>query len=78
MSATLPKIHSISVGENKDFCQLIENAQENYFQNPNFKDRVKCDFSLFDKYGLITIDSLAQEVLIKSKNIFKDMVRYTP
>lgn len=71
MSATLPKIHSISVGENKDFCQLIENAQENYFQNPNFKDRVKCDFSLFDKYGLITIDSLAQEVLIKSKKYFQ-------
>jgi CRISPR-associated endonuclease/helicase Cas3 len=71
MSATLPKIHNISVGENKEFCQLIENAQENYFQNPNFKDRVICDFSLYDKYGLITIDSLAKEVLIKSKEYFQ-------
>lgn len=71
MSATLPKIHSISIGEDKEYCQLIENAQENYFQNPNFKDRVKCDFSLYDNYGLITIDSLAQEVLIKSKKYFQ-------
>ena len=63
MSATLPKIHSIIAGSDIEFMPLIKDVQNRYLQNPNFKDRVLFDFSLIDKYEIITIADLTKEVL---------------
>lgn len=66
MSATLPKIHSITTGLDIQFSPIIKDAQKRYLQNPNFKDRVLFDFSLIDKYDIISIKELTNEVLKES------------
>ncbi|HDP67991.1 MAG TPA: CRISPR-associated helicase Cas3' [Candidatus Marinimicrobia bacterium] len=46
MSATLPKIDDLKVGNlPHEFCALIKNKNR-YFHNPNFRNRVQFDFSL--------------------------------
>jgi CRISPR-associated endonuclease/helicase Cas3 len=67
MSATLPKIHSLEVGTDIQFEPLIKDVQRRYLQNPNFKDRVIFDFTLLDKYPLISISVLADEVAQRSR-----------
>lgn len=49
MSATLPKIGNLI--ENKSFGSefvYLVNSKEQYFQNPNFSDRVEFDYSLLE------------------------------
>jgi CRISPR-associated endonuclease/helicase Cas3 len=52
MSATLPKISKLFLDGKElskdNFIYLIKNKQE-YFLNPNFKDRVKFDFTYLEK-----------------------------
>ncbi len=66
MSATLPKIGMLTIGDAKsDIISLLPNSKTEYFQNPNFSDRVKVDFSLVQHK--ITLKELASIVLEKSK-----------
>jgi CRISPR-associated endonuclease/helicase Cas3 len=67
MSATLPKIDGIDVGIDVPFEPLIKDVQRRYLQNPNFRDRVIFDYSLLDKYSLISSLELAEEVMLKSQ-----------
>lgn len=61
MSATLPKIDELKVGNlSQEFCALIENKNR-YFQNPNFKNRVEFDFSLMT--GKLDLDILVGIVM---------------
>ncbi|MDT0689724.1 CRISPR-associated helicase Cas3' [Salegentibacter sp. F188] len=68
MSATLPKIDKLKIDENKqqDFSYLLPNAKKDYFQNPNFCDRVNFDLSLSGKKEL-QLDELAETLLKTSK-----------
>ncbi len=67
MSATLPKISGLKTGlaNIPDFVELLPNARK-YITNPNFAERVKFNFELFNK-GKIEVDELADVVLRKSK-----------
>ena len=47
MSATLPKIDMLIPEKNKPFVNLVQDKNK-YFNNPNFKDRVKFDFSILE------------------------------
>jgi CRISPR-associated endonuclease/helicase Cas3 len=55
MSATLPKIDKLSREAEGKVQALITNKNE-YFTNPNFKDRVTFDFSLLGESGNQTIN----------------------
>lgn len=67
MSATLPKISNLKIDgfENVHFVNLLPNSKMNYFQNPNFSDRIKFDYSL--GVNRINLEVLAQKVLDESK-----------
>ena len=69
MSATLPKISNIAIGENETikFHHLIENAQEKYLQNPNFSKRVVIKTDLLNSKH-ISIPELAEFTYNKSRN----------
>jgi len=71
MSATLPKISGLKTGleDIPEFIELLPLATR-YLTNPNFKDRVRFNFNLFNK-GKIKIDYLANEVIEKSKEYLK-------
>ncbi|GAB4133856.1 MAG: hypothetical protein Fur0027_22280 [Raineya sp.] len=66
MSATLPKLDKLKVIENQvqDFVYLLPNAKTDYFQNPNFAQRVSFNFELFGRQ--IDLEDLARFVLEKS------------
>jgi CRISPR-associated endonuclease/helicase Cas3 len=69
MSATLPKLGNLQVLEKEyvsDFVYLLPNAKNAYFLNPNFSERVKFNFDLFERNDL-TLDEIAQTVLDKSQ-----------
>lgn len=67
MSATLPKLDNLSIRVTKNnFINLISNSKENYFRNPNFRDRVKLDFTLLEENNL-TMDTLSKKVYEKSE-----------
>jgi len=68
MSATLPKIDRLKIGENKkqEFTYLLPNAKEDYFQNPNFCNRVSFDLSLTEKKEL-QLNEIAEKLLETSK-----------
>jgi len=72
MSATLPKLHNIAVSENEllKFNDLIDKAQENYLQNPNFCERVTIKPDLLDIKD-ISLEQLAGIVYEKSENYSK-------
>jgi len=69
MSATLPKISNIAIGENETlkFHHLIENAQKNYLQNPNFSQRVSIKTELLGSKD-IQLSELAEFAYKKSEN----------
>lgn len=64
MSATLPKLDKINLlkGQVEDFVYLLANPKIDYFQNPNFSNRVNFKFDLLDKNDL-TLDGLADKIL---------------
>jgi CRISPR-associated endonuclease/helicase Cas3 len=73
MSATLPKINEADKTVTTPFERLINN-KNNYFQNPNFGQRVEFDFSLLDldkpqntEGGNVYLEDLAN--FIKDKSI---------
>ena len=68
MSATLPKIDRLKIGEDKkqDFTYLLPNAKKDYFQNPNFCNRVSFDLSLTEKKEL-QLNEIAEKLLETSK-----------
>jgi CRISPR-associated endonuclease/helicase Cas3 len=69
MSATLPKLGNLQVLEKEyvsDFVYLLPNAKNAYFLNPNFSERVKFNFDLFERNDL-TLDEIAKTVLDKSQ-----------
>lgn len=68
MSATLPKIDKLKIEKkiSEDFIYLLPNAKSDYFQNPNFCNRVKFNFDLFERKDL-ELDELAQKLLTESK-----------
>lgn len=69
MSATLPRIDSISsIKKNNCFTDLIPDYAD-YYSNVNFKKRVKFDFNIFQK-GIIDLQKLGQIILTKSENYF--------
>ncbi len=71
MSATLPKIGSIDIGSKTiSFQNLIPNAQGDYIQNPNFKNRVSIETELLDQKN-ISIQKLAKFVFDKSEAFAK-------
>lgn len=61
MSATLPDLNRLSVGDEK-VTYLVKN-REFYFQNPLFKDRVELDFSMLELEPEETFDALLKKVL---------------
>src|SRR5699024_5197152 len=69
MSATLPKIDKLKIDQNQsqDFTYLLPNAKTDYFQNPNFGNRIKFDFELFEKKNL-SLKDLGKKLLIKSND----------
>ncbi|MDQ3019790.1 MAG: CRISPR-associated helicase Cas3' [Bacteroidota bacterium] len=71
MSATLPKLDNLtSKISNDKFVSLIPDSKIKYFLNPNFKDRVKFDFSLFEIDNM-TLATLGQFIFEKSENYAK-------
>ena len=69
MSATLPKLDKLVVGNEEQgvaFVNLIPNAREKYFQNPNFCDRIAFDFEYFERDDL-TLQELAEKVIFESQ-----------
>lgn len=69
MSATLPKLGNLKVLEKQyvsDFVYLLPNAKKDYFLNPNFSERVKFDFDLFERTDL-ELDEIVQTLFEKSK-----------
>ncbi|MCC5943859.1 MAG: CRISPR-associated helicase Cas3' [Bernardetiaceae bacterium] len=68
MSATLPKLDRIKSLQNitSDFVYLLPNARENYFQNPNFAQRINFRFDLLQEKDL-ELEDLAQVLLEKSQ-----------
>lgn len=84
MSATLPKIDKLLSDDAKNlnierqkFVFLTQN-KDKYFKNPNFKDRVKFDFSMlnnsdFDKSNKeVFLDNLWLKVLKESKKYLEE------
>jgi CRISPR-associated endonuclease/helicase Cas3 len=67
MSATLPKLDKLDIFKNQelDFVYLLENPKKDYFQNPNFRDRVKFRFDLLEEKK-ITLEKLSATLLEKS------------
>lgn len=69
MSATLPKLGNLEFIKEDfidEFIYLLPNAKQDYFLNPNFSERVKFNFDLFERADL-TLEEIAQTLLIKSK-----------
>lgn len=69
MSATLPKLGSLQVVDKEhisDFVYLLPNARRDYFLNPNFSERVKFNFDLFERTDL-ELAEIAETLLEKSK-----------
>jgi len=69
MSATLPKLGNLQVLEKQyvnDFVYLLPNAKNDYFLNPNFSERVKFNFDLFERTDL-ELDEIVQTLFEKSK-----------
>lgn len=69
MSATLPKLDKLVLGNEEQgvaFVNLIPNAREKYFQNPNFCDRIDFDFEYFERDDL-TLQELAERVILESE-----------
>lgn len=54
MSATLPKIDKLRLAKDNsvDFINLLKNPKVDYFQNPNFAERVTFNFDLLEKKDL--------------------------
>lgn len=67
MSATLPKISELKTGIQNvpQFVDLLPNARK-YITNPNFSERVKFNFELFEQ-GKIDIKDLTEAVTRKSE-----------
>lgn len=70
MSATLPDLNRLSVGDEK-VTYLVKN-REFYFQNPLFKDRVELDFSMLELEPEETFDALLKKVLEVSNALRKN------
>jgi CRISPR-associated endonuclease/helicase Cas3 len=68
MSATLPRIDSISSIEKNCFIDLIPDFRD-YYSNPNFNKRVEFDFSIF-QMGIIDLEKVKQIVINKSEDYF--------
>ena len=69
MSATLPKLGNLQVIDAayvSDFVYLLPNAKQDYFLNPNFSERVKFNFDLFERTDLELVE-IAETLLKKSK-----------
>lgn len=69
MSATLPKLGNLQVLEKQyvsDFVYLLPKAKKDYFLNPNFSERVKFNFDLFEREDL-ELDEIVQTLFEKSK-----------
>lgn len=68
MSATLPKLDNLEIIKEtvKNFTYLLPDSKNNYFLNPNFKDRVIFDFELL-KNKNIDLEYLAKKVIQESK-----------
>ncbi|MDQ6477255.1 CRISPR-associated helicase Cas3' [Dyadobacter sp. LHD-138] len=66
MSATLPKISDLVIQGivKPEFIELLPNARK-YITNPNFAERVKFNFELFEQKEL-QLDELAKIVVVKS------------
>lgn len=69
MSATLPKLGNLQVIDKEyvsDFIYLLPHAKRDYFLNPNFSERVKFNFDLFERTDL-ELAEIARVLLEKSK-----------
>jgi len=68
MSATLPKLDLLVLrGLSENYFVPLIDKKENYFQNPNFKNRVQFDFTLLHDKDLST-EMLADFVYEKCEN----------
>lgn len=63
MSATLPKLSNLKVSEMPLNFYTVVKDKIKYFQNPNFRDRVKFDFSLLEQN--LDLDELSNFVVQK-------------
>lgn len=69
MSATLPKIGNLFLTENSNDKFVYLNSKKNeFFTNPNFKERVKFDFTLLEEE--IDLNKLKEQILEKSNDYF--------
>lgn len=69
MSATLPKLGNLQIIDKEyvsDFVYLLPNAKRDYFLNPNFSERVKFNFDLFERTDL-ELSEIAKILLEKTK-----------
>lgn len=78
MSATLPKLGGLlpRLGVAEDsIVNLIPEAKDLYFRNPNFLERVRFDTSLLERPGLST-EELATEVIEKASAYAASNTKY--
>lgn len=69
MSATLPKIDELVISERfgfSNFIHLIQN-KDNYFQNPNFANRVTFDFSMIPENTKNSMDEIKDKLFEESE-----------
>jgi CRISPR-associated endonuclease/helicase Cas3 len=81
MSATLPKLGKLA-NSKAEFCYLVENKND-YFTNPNFKERVNFDYSLLkwstpngSEEKEIYLKNLAEFLFEKSQNYCTENSKY--
>ncbi len=72
MSATLPKLGGLEIikEQTKDVINLLPNAKQDYFLNPNFKERVTFNFDYFERLDL-KLDEIALVLMGKSNEYAK-------
>src|SRR5699024_10843602 len=72
MSATLPKIGNLKIKglKTESIIYLLPDARQDYFNNPNFSQRVNFNFSLSDKR--ISLEALALKVKEASEGFDKE------
>lgn len=70
MSATLPKLDKLKIIQSnvQEFIYLLPNAKADYFQNPNFAQRVNFKFDLLNEKEIDLLD--LTKILLKKSEYF--------
>lgn len=77
MSATLPKLDTIKTNDEQaleTFIKLIPNKND-YFHNPNFRERVSFDFSLLKQWDIEALADKIHEICIDFERSNNDHIK---